>query len=53
MAHNRHKAPPESDKDAPEGDENLGEITGSRQLRGVLLKDLVALSLSKVPQPNR
>ena len=27
--------------------------TVSRQLRGVLLKDLVALSLSKVPQPNR
>ena len=34
MAHNRHKPPPESDRTASEGDENLGEITGSRQLRG-------------------
>ena len=39
MAYNRHRAPPESDRDASEGDENLGEITGSRQLRGVLLKE--------------
>ena len=45
MAYNRHRAPPESDREASEGDENLGEITGSQQLRGVLLKDLVALSL--------